>query len=82
MLGIISLLLPGLLLSGLLASLIPATARKRVAASMQRVVIDAANSVPVQWYSRIVAHVSTMTGWKIIPTHFANQDLADVRLDQ
>jgi len=56
--------------------------RKRVAAAMQRMVIEAANSVPALWYSRIVAHVSTMKGWKIIPTHFANQDLADVWLDQ
>ena len=45
-------------------------------------VITAANSVPVLWYSRLVAHVSSMKGWKIIPSHFANQDLADVWLDQ
>jgi peptide/nickel transport system substrate-binding protein len=56
--------------------------RKGVAAAMQRMVIEEANSVPVLWYSRLVAHVSTMKGWKIIPTHFANQDLADVWLDQ
>jgi len=56
--------------------------RKALAAEMQRMVITAANSVPVLWYSRLVAHVSSMKGWKIIPTHFANQDLADVWLDQ
>lgn len=56
--------------------------RRALAAEMQRMVISSANSVPVLWYSRLVAHVSTMKGWKIIPTHFANQDLADVWLDQ
>ena len=49
---------------------------------MQRLIISGANSVPVIWYSRIVAHVPQMKGWKITPTHFANQDLADVWLDQ
>ncbi len=39
------------------------------------------NSVPVVWCSRIVAHVPQMKGWRITPSHFANQDLADVWLD-
>ena len=56
--------------------------RAALAAEMQRKIITAAYSVPVLWYSRLVAHVSAMKGWKIIPTHFANQDLADVWLDQ
>ena len=56
--------------------------RAELATQMQRMVIGSANSVPVLWYSRLVAHVSTMKGWKIIPSHFANQDLAGVWLDQ
>ena len=56
--------------------------RVALAAEMQRLIIAGANSVPVIWYSRIVAHVPQMKGWKITPTHFANQDLADVWLDQ
>jgi peptide/nickel transport system substrate-binding protein len=56
--------------------------RKVLAAEMQRMVITVANSVPVLWNSRLVAHVSAMKGWKIIPSHYANQDLADVWLDQ
>jgi peptide/nickel transport system substrate-binding protein len=58
------------------------TQRTVLAAELQRMVISQANSVPVLWYSRLVAHVSNMKGWKIVPTHFANQDLADVWLDQ
>jgi peptide/nickel transport system substrate-binding protein len=56
--------------------------RTQIAAEMQRLVISGANSVPVIWYSRIVAHVPQMKGWKVTPTHFANQDLADIWLDQ
>ena len=56
--------------------------RAALAREMQRMVITAAYSVPVIWYSRLVAHVSSMKGWKIIPSHFANQDLANVWLDQ
>ena len=55
--------------------------RLELAKEMQRKVITDANSVPVIWYSRIVAHVSNMKGWRIIPSHFANQDLADVWLE-
>ena len=58
------------------------TQRAVLAAELQRMVISSANSVPALWYSRIVAHVSSMKGWEIVPTHFANQDLADVWLDQ
>jgi peptide/nickel transport system substrate-binding protein len=56
--------------------------RVKLAAEMQRLIIQGANSVPVIWYSRIVAHVPQMKGWKITPTHYANQDLADVWLDE
>jgi peptide/nickel transport system substrate-binding protein len=56
--------------------------RAVLAADMQRRIIADANSVPVIWYSRLVAHVSSMKGWKIIPSHFANQDLASIWLDQ
>jgi len=56
--------------------------QKKVAGDLQRAIITETNSVPVIWYSRLVAHVPQMKGWKILPTHFANQDLADVWLDQ
>lgn len=56
--------------------------RRELAVQMQKMVADAAFSVPVLWYSRLVAHLASMKGWKIIPSHFANQDLADIWLDQ
>jgi len=47
-------------------------------------VITSANSIPVPWYSRLIAHaaqVASLRGWSTMPTDFAKQDLADVRLD-
>jgi peptide/nickel transport system substrate-binding protein len=56
-------------------------ARVNLAKTIERKVILDANSVPVIWYSRTVAHVSNMKGWKIIPSHFANQNLAEIWLE-
>ncbi len=55
--------------------------KKSLAAEMQRLVITDASSVPVIWYQRLVAHSSVLKGWKVSPTHFANQNLADVWLE-
>jgi peptide/nickel transport system substrate-binding protein len=59
-----------------------AAERKRLAGAIQTAVINEGYSVPVIWYSRIVAHSSAMKGWKAVPTHFVNQDLGNVWLDQ
>ena len=56
--------------------------QKAIIADMQRNVIAEGYDVPVLWYSRIVAHSSAMKGWKISPSHFANQNLADIWLDK
>jgi peptide/nickel transport system substrate-binding protein len=56
--------------------------RKRIAGALQAKIIEEGYSVPLIWYSRIVAHASAMKGWKAVPTHFVNQDLAGVWLDQ
>ena len=36
--------------------------------------------VPVVWWHRIVAHTADVRGWKILPSHYLNQDLAGVWL--
>ena len=56
--------------------------RKTLVADMQKKIIESGHSVPIIWYSRIVAHAPALKGWKAIPTHLANQDLTDVWLDQ
>jgi peptide/nickel transport system substrate-binding protein len=37
-------------------------------------------AAPVVWWQRIVAHSSAIRGWKILPSHYLNQDLASVWL--
>jgi peptide/nickel transport system substrate-binding protein len=37
-------------------------------------------TAPVVWWQRIVAHSSALRGWRILPSHYLNQDLADVWL--
>lgn len=56
--------------------------RKSLVADMQKSIVASGYSVPIIWYSRIVAHAPVLKGWKAIPTHLANQDLTDVWLDQ
>ncbi len=57
------------------------TERAKLAKDMQKLAITQAFSVPVLWYNRVVAHTATMKGWNITPSHYANQDLANVWLD-
>jgi peptide/nickel transport system substrate-binding protein len=41
-----------------------------------------AHVAPLLWFYRIVLHRSYVKGWKISPSHYLNQDLATVWLDQ
>ena len=41
-----------------------------------------AHAMWVLWWHRIVPYRSYVKGWKIAPTHFINQDLARIWLDQ
>ncbi|MBI3506633.1 MAG: ABC transporter substrate-binding protein [Proteobacteria bacterium] len=43
---------------------------------------EQAYNVPLIWWHRIVARSPAIKGWKLLPTHYVNQDLADVWLDQ
>jgi peptide/nickel transport system substrate-binding protein len=54
--------------------------QKSIAWDVQRAIITGAYSVPVLWYNRIVAHTAEVKGWKITPSHFVGQDLADIWL--
>jgi len=42
---------------------------------------DQAHAVFLLWWYRIVPHRSYIKGWKIGPSHYLNQDLATVWLD-
>ncbi len=38
--------------------------------------------VPTIWWHRIIVHDKKLKGWKITPSHYLNQDLTNVWLDQ
>ena len=43
---------------------------------------DQAHEIFLLWYYRTVLYRSYVKGWKISPSHYLNQDLASVWLDQ
>src|SRR5690606_46207 len=40
------------------------------------------HAIMTPWWYRIIPHRSYVKGWKISPSHYLNQDLANVWLDQ
>ena len=57
--------------------------RRRLIAQFERRVLDEqAHYVPTLWWHRIVPHAAALKGWKILPSHFLNQDLRDVWLQE
>jgi len=50
---------------------------------LEKYVLDTeAHAIFLLWYYRMVPHRSYVKGWKISPSHYLNQDLATVWLDQ
>ncbi len=41
---------------------------------------EQAHTAPIVWWQRIVAHSAALRGWKILPSHYLNQELGDVWL--
>lgn len=41
---------------------------------------EQAHTAPIVWWQRIVAHGAALRGWKILPSHYLNQELGDVWL--
>jgi peptide/nickel transport system substrate-binding protein len=48
----------------------------------ERHALTQAYSIPVIWWHRIIVHWKQMKGWYMSPSHYLNQDLQDVWLDQ
>src|SRR3984885_162588 len=49
----------------------------------ERQIVDVqAHEFPMLWWERIIVARSYVKGWKIGPSHYINQDLADIWLDQ
>ena len=60
----------------------PAKQRVLMRAFEKRVVDTEAYEFPMLWWNRIVPLRSYVKGWKIGPSHYVNQDLANVWLDR
>jgi peptide/nickel transport system substrate-binding protein len=55
--------------------------RKQLVWEFERRVLDEqAYIVMTPWWQRIIPHSAKMKGWKILPSHYLNQDLANVWL--
>ena len=55
--------------------------RARIVREFERRAMSEAYSVPVLWWNRIIANSARLRGWSITPSHYLNQDLADVWLE-
>jgi peptide/nickel transport system substrate-binding protein len=46
----------------------------------ERHLLTEAYTIPTIWWHRIIVHNAQLKGWEITPSHYLNQDLADVWL--
>ena len=60
----------------------PAMQRKIMRDFEKRALDTQANAFVTLWWYRIIPHRSYVKGWKISPSHYLNQDLANVWLDK
>jgi peptide/nickel transport system substrate-binding protein len=55
--------------------------RAKIVREFERRAFTEAYSVPILWWNRIIVNNSRLKGWALTPSHYLNQDLADVWLD-
>ncbi len=55
--------------------------RARIVRAFEQRAFEQSYAVPVLWWNRIIANSSRLKGWSITPSHYLNQDLADVWLE-
>ena len=61
----------------------PSTAeRKKLLRAFEKHALEQAYTIPTIWWHRIIVHWDQLKGWHMSPSHYLNQDLADVWLDQ
>ena len=56
--------------------------RARIVREFEERALTEARSVPILWWNRIVVTTSNVRGWKMTPSIYIGQDLADVWLDR
>jgi peptide/nickel transport system substrate-binding protein len=61
----------------------PSTAeRKKLLRAFEKHALEQAYTIPTIWWHRIIVHWDQLKGWHMSPSHYLNQDLADVWLEQ
>ena len=58
--------------------------KKRIAIlrEIEKYELEQAYVIPTLWWHRIIVHDKRVKGWKVTPSHYLNQDLTNVWLDQ
>ena len=56
--------------------------RKKLIRQFEQHALEQAYTIPTVWWHRIIVNWKQMKGWDMTPSHYLNQDLADVWLDQ
>ncbi|MGZ5174192.1 MAG: hypothetical protein ACXWIS_08225, partial [Burkholderiales bacterium] len=56
--------------------------RAEIVREIERQVLNDAYTVPTIWWHRTIVTDRRLKGWKITPSHYLNQDLSTVWLDQ
>jgi peptide/nickel transport system substrate-binding protein len=56
--------------------------RYRIIREFEQHLLTEAYQFPTIWWHRIIVHHDTVKNWHITPSHYLNQDLAEVWLDQ
>ena len=60
----------------------PAKQRELLHQFEKRLLVDEAHYVMLFWFHRIVPHHAKVKGWTIGPSHYLNQDLATVWIEE
>jgi peptide/nickel transport system substrate-binding protein len=56
--------------------------RKTIVNELEKYALTQAYNVPLLWYERIIVSNKKIKGWHFTPSHYVQQDLVDVWLDQ
>jgi peptide/nickel transport system substrate-binding protein len=56
--------------------------RTKIVREMERYALEKAYNVPLLWWQRIIVNHKKIKGWNMTPSHYLDQDLVQVWLDQ
>lgn len=56
--------------------------RKSLIREMEAIAMEDAYNIPTIWWHRIIVHHDQLKNWHITPSHYLNQDLSEVWLEQ